>query len=192
MKFPTKIKSISGKWKDSLLFERWNAMLARCYNKKGIGYARYGGRGIKVCDQWRNDFQSFANWAMSNGFSKRLQIDRINNEGDYEPSNCRFVTNRENGRNTRTFKGGVGFHKYNKMYRAQIKFCGKKIHLGYFKNKIDARIAYERASQLADMGINPKSAKQVAKVIEAAKRVADGPFRQDYEELCQAMRDLDK
>ena len=59
-------------------------------------YDRYGGRGIKVCDEWENDFQAFYNWAMSNGYRDDLTIDRIDNDGDYEPSNCQWITQAEN------------------------------------------------------------------------------------------------
>ena len=59
---------------------------------------RYAGRGITVCDQWRK-FSEFEKWALSNGWKRGLQIDRIDNDGNYEPSNCRFVTSKENNRN---------------------------------------------------------------------------------------------
>lgn len=72
----------------------------RCFNKKSYAYHRYGGRGIKICEEWLNDFTSFYNWALENGYASNLTIDRINNDGNYEPNNCRWVTNQEQRYNT--------------------------------------------------------------------------------------------
>lgn len=79
-------------------------MRARCENMNNISYVNYGGRGIKVCDEWGGlyGFMNFYNWAMSNGYRDGLQIDRIDNDGNYEPLNCRWVTPRENLLNKRT------------------------------------------------------------------------------------------
>lgn len=85
----------------NLLYSKWNSMNQRCYNKKHKRYKDWGYRGIKVCDEWKNDIHSFFTWALANGYQKGLQIDRIDNDGDYKPSNCRFVTRKENGRNKR-------------------------------------------------------------------------------------------
>lgn len=84
------------------LYEVWKGIKARCYNPTHIGYGNYGGRGIKVCDEWLNDFGSFFNWSIDNGYCDGYQIDRIDNEGDYEPDNCRWVTAKENSNNKRT------------------------------------------------------------------------------------------
>jgi hypothetical protein len=75
-------------------------MIHRCENPKRDNYPRYGGRGIYVCDQWHNP-HAFFDWALQNGYSRGLQIDRIDNNGNYCPENCRFVCPKENSRNTR-------------------------------------------------------------------------------------------
>lgn len=75
-------------------------MQHRCNYKGSSNYHRYGGRGIKVCEEWTSDPSSFVRWAKSNGYSPGLQIDRIDNDGHYSPENCRFVTNRANTQNT--------------------------------------------------------------------------------------------
>ena len=62
-------------------------------------YSHYGARGIKVCEEWFNDFKCFYDWAMSHGFSEELEIDRIDNDGNYEPDNCRWVTHQVNANN---------------------------------------------------------------------------------------------
>lgn len=77
-------------------------MVRRCNNPKDAGYSRYGGRGIRVCKEWEKDFMSFYNWALKNGYAENLTIDRINNDGNYEPSNCRWITNAEQQRNKST------------------------------------------------------------------------------------------
>lgn len=77
------------------LYSVWNGMKNRCYNKSHKGYKHYGGRGISICHHWRTDFSAFYNWATTNGWEKRLLIDRINPNKNYTPSNCRFVTHRE-------------------------------------------------------------------------------------------------
>lgn len=79
----------------------WGNMKSRCGDPRNHRYADYGGRGIRVCSAWL-DFATFAAWALSQGYSDDLQLDRIDNDGGYEPDNCRFVTPAENMANMRT------------------------------------------------------------------------------------------
>ncbi len=74
-------------------------MIHRCYLESDTGFKKYGARGITVCDEWRNDFKAFYDWAMSNGYSDELTIDRINGKGNYEPTNCRWATYKEQNLN---------------------------------------------------------------------------------------------
>ena len=90
------------------LYNVWNTMKSRCSNKKHNRYHRYGGRGIIVCKKWKENFVEFYKWAISNGWKEGLQIDRKNNDGNYCPSNCRFVTNIENYRNSSSYKKTAG------------------------------------------------------------------------------------
>lgn len=85
------------------LYRIWANMIARCCNERGTQYPDYGGRGISVCDQWKS-FEPFAEWASANGYSHALSIDRVNNNGNYEPSNCRWATATEQSRNKRPRK----------------------------------------------------------------------------------------
>lgn len=73
----------------------WCTMKQRCYNPNSQKFYRYGARGITICNEWKNDFKSFYSWAMANGYQDNLTIDRIDNDGNYDFSNCRWITSRE-------------------------------------------------------------------------------------------------
>lgn len=80
-------------------FTIWSGMKARCLNPRSVSYGNYGARGISICDEWLS-FKAFHEWAIANGYADGLQLDRIDNDGDYCPSNCRWATRAENMRNT--------------------------------------------------------------------------------------------
>lgn len=84
------------------LYRVWDGIIQRCCNPNAKNYHNYGGRGISVCDEWRTDFSVFEEYCISNGWKEGLQIDRVNNNGNYCPGNIRFVTQAENLRNKRT------------------------------------------------------------------------------------------
>lgn len=85
------------------LLNVWNAMKQRCFNPRCRIYPHYGGRGITVCEEWKapNGFWAFQDWAIAAGWAEGLTLDRTNNDGNYDPRNCRFVTRTENLRNRR-------------------------------------------------------------------------------------------
>lgn len=94
-------RSITHNLTKTKIYSTWIDIKKRCYNVNSISYCNYGGRGITVCDEWKNDFKSFYNWSMQNGYDETLSIDRINNNGNYEPSNCRWVDRKTQNNNTR-------------------------------------------------------------------------------------------
>lgn len=86
---------------DKQLYAIWNGIKQRCLNKNNRDYHNYGGRGIEICDEWANKYEAFYYWAIRSGYKTGLQIDRINNNGNYCESNCRFVNRKTQANNKR-------------------------------------------------------------------------------------------
>lgn len=84
------------------LYVEWSSMKSRCYNKRNKSYNRYGGRGIAVCDEWRNSFENFRNWALKNGYNDILTIERKDVNGNYCPGNCCWISQKQQAKNRRT------------------------------------------------------------------------------------------
>ena len=130
------------------LYNIWANIKNRTLNLKNRQFPDYGGRGITICDEWKNDFMSFHDWAMSNGYSDELSIDRIDNDGNYEPNNCRWVTRNIQARNQRIPKNntsgyrGVSYDKKANKYKAQIRVNNKSIYLGSFPTAVEAGTEY--------------------------------------------------
>ena len=83
------------------LYNAWHSMKARCYNPTNHNYIHYGNRGIVVCDEWKNSFEEFYKWAVSNGYQDGLTLDRIDNDKYYGPDNCRWTTMKVQNNNRR-------------------------------------------------------------------------------------------
>lgn len=122
-----KANTTHGKTKSNL-YNRYMKMKARCYNKKNTHYKYYGGKGVKICDEWlgENGFLAFEKWSLENGYSPELSIDRINVNGDYEPSNCRWTTSKVQSNNT----------TYNRVYiidnqKLTLKQISEKFNIPY-------------------------------------------------------------
>lgn len=100
---------------NSRLYRIWANMKSRCTNPKATRYATWGGRGITICDEWSNDFQSFYDWSMTHGYQDDLTIDRIDPDGNYEPENCRWVSYQKQNLNKKSIPvyevNGIVFHQ---------------------------------------------------------------------------------
>lgn len=134
--------------KGTRLYQAWHNMKDRCLREKCKEYPRYGGRGITVCDEWRDSFEAFRDWALANGYQEGLTIDRTDNDGPYAPSNCRWATAKEQSNNRRsnytiTFNGET--HTLKEW--AEIH----DIPYGLLKNRVRAGMPIEKALQKKDL-----------------------------------------
>ena len=105
------------------LYRIWRNMKSRCFNKEIKAYKDYGGRGITVCEEWKNSFETFHDWSMANGYADNLTIDRIYVNGNYEPSNCRWVTRSEQSIN-KTDNHYITFNGETKTLAEWAKITG--------------------------------------------------------------------
>jgi hypothetical protein len=135
--------SIDSKTARKKLYTCWKNMLGRCYNSSAVGYKNYGARGITVCDRWRDSFPNFLE-DMGYPPSPKHQLDRIDNDGKYEPSNCRWadmLTQAFNKRPTYKSKSGVTGVTWNartNRWRVRVMIHDKSIPLGCYKDLNDA------------------------------------------------------
>lgn len=129
------------------LYNIWLKMRDRCYNKKNKSYADYGGRGIIVCEEWNSDFMSFYNWSIKNGYDESLptsecSIDRIDVNGNYCPSNCRWATIKEQANNKRNNRmiTYMGKTQSVSMWADELN-----ISVGKLRSRLDRNWTVERA-----------------------------------------------
>jgi hypothetical protein len=130
------------------LYSVWLSMKNRCVNSNDKSYKNYGGKGVIVCKSWRDDYQAFFDWSMENGYREGLSIDRINTDGNYEPSNCRWTDRLTQNTNTRLIHStnksgyrGVSFYATYQRWRASIQVCKKTHFIGYFDDATAAALA---------------------------------------------------
>ena len=108
------------------IYSAWCRMKRRCSDKNIESFKYYGGRGISVCEKWKNSFSEFYDWAMANGYDDNLEIDRIDNDGNYSPENCKFSTRKEQVRN----RSNTLYIIYNGKSITFIELC-EKFNINY-------------------------------------------------------------
>lgn len=169
-----KSKGVTHGMSKSRMFSIWTNMKNRCSNPKLEVYKRYGGKGIRVCDEWFKSFEAFRDWAYQNNYSDTLTLDRYpNRNGNYEPSNCRWATNKQqqNNKNTNyyvSYKGEVFTitelcDKYNLVYtrvHARIMELGWDVDMAVETDKIENSIMIANALSHA----NKKGSKKASKL----------------------------
>lgn len=172
------------------IYHIYRGMLDRCYLKNDCHYYRYGGRGIKVTDEWqgRNGFLNFYKWAMENGYSDELTIDRINVNGNYEPDNCRWATHEQQSNNQRTNV----FYIVNGE-RLQIKQIAKKYNVSEdtlrrrmrkFKLSMQEAVDYKPPRKYENIKYHGevKSSKEWSKITGIPQKTIEYRIKQGYTE----------
>lgn len=133
------------------LYNIWSGIKNRCNSPNNRAYRNYGGRGIKICEEWENSFPAFYEWAIASGYSDNLTIDRINVDGDYCPENCRWASYSVQAENKRLLKRnttgvtGVSFNRGTGKYVAYIQRNHKFRFLGSFDTLEEAKEARKNA-----------------------------------------------
>lgn len=135
--------------KKTRLYGIWIGMNNRCNNTKHKQYNDYGGRGIKVCEDWKNDFISFKKWATSNGYADHLTIDRKENHLGYSPDNCRWVTHQTQNINQRLLRkdnttGYRGVTVQGNKFQTSINYQKIRYYIGLFDTLEEAALAYNK------------------------------------------------
>lgn len=140
----------------SRLHNIWCGMKARCSpTNKQIASTYYHDRGISVCMKWRDSFESFRDWSLSHGYKTNLELDRKDPHGNYDPSNCRWATRKQQMQNTRKRRSTKGTSNYKGVakygkglkWRATITQKDKPKHLGVFESEKEAAKAYDAAAR---------------------------------------------
>jgi len=124
----------------------WYGMIRRCCDRREPFFERYGGRGISVCDRWRNDFMAFLS-DMGSRPGSGYSLDRIDNDGSYTPENCRWATRSQQSQNRGNVRGADGIKRHRKRWNAGMEVGSNRMYLGSFETRTGAKLAYRRAAR---------------------------------------------
>lgn len=120
------------------LYMTWQGMKWRCYDPTNSGYKNYGGRGIRVCDEWKDDYLAFKKWALENGWDETLTIERDDVNGNYEPKNCRWATVKEQG--------------FNKRDTVRVNYKGENISLRFLYEQKERPVHFDTVTYRLELG----------------------------------------
>jgi hypothetical protein len=126
-------------------YHAWYSMVSRCCDRRHPYFDRYGGRGIRVCERWRDDFMAFLS-DMGPRPSSAYSLDRVDNDGDYSPENCRWATRHQQQHNKERMHNAVGVRRHGQWWRTRIKIGGRSTTIGTFETFGEARRAYRQAA----------------------------------------------
>lgn len=164
-----KIKQTKHKYHGTKIYKLWGSIVKRCENESSTNYKYYGGRGIKICKEWREKPLSFIQWALTNGYDDGLEIDRINNDGDYEPNNCQFITHKENcsknkrriRKNNKSGARNIVLTRFG-TYEVYAHIDGKQRYVKTVKTMEDAIKLRDRSEHIAEVigNIHDKAGEQ--------------------------------
>lgn len=153
------------------LYRIWNLMIQRCSNEKLPYFDRYGGRGIRVCEEWKT-FEVFAEWARKSGYKDGLSIDRINVEGNYEPQNCKWSTEIEQARNKRTSRfitingETKTVAEFAEISGIPYKTLQRRIYTGCMEENLLAPVGYYHQDNLVEINGEKKTINAWAREVE--------------------------
>ena len=146
----------------SVLYNKWGSMKTRCYYPKSKDYKNYGGRGIKICDEWLN-YDNFRNWSISTGYQEGLTIDRIDNDRNYEPSNCKWITMKEQQRNKRnnriiTYNGkSLTLVEWGEIYNINPDRIGARLKNGWsVEDALSTEVKSPMKKKIENLGLEMK------------------------------------
>ena len=165
----------------------WHNMKSRCYSAYRKDYKYYGGKGVEVCDEWINDYFAFQNWALNNGYEDNLTIDRIDSNGNYEPSNCRFITLEEQQRNkcnnlNFTLNGKTQtLSEWGREYGINSATLKDRLNLGYpFEEAINKKDGILKTSRLYEYEGQVKTLTQWANYYGMSKNCLFERFKRGW------------
>jgi hypothetical protein len=136
------------------IYKMWQNMKSRCYNKNASKYYLYGGKGIAVCNDWKNDFMSFYIWAKENGYDDSLTIDRIDANKGYSPENCKFATYKEQNNHTTqthfiTYMGlTMGIQAWADYLNVSVKMLSERIRRGWSIERAFTQPIFEKKTNI--------------------------------------------